>query len=772
MSDPDGRVGVQRAAVLFGIAVVAVFLISAVLAPTFGGPAVSRATAGSAPHALEGAPSSAPSANCSAGPGLVVNLSISGASNLSRTYDHVGLAPATANLTLAITSQPENFSYTLSYGDGGFSNGSVLLATPGTVDVNFTHTYQLPAAYYALVQVTYTCSSGNYTSEGGSGEGISLLVGGPGGYYPVSVTANVTHGSVPLSVQYVATINDTPSNATIIWDFFGGAFGSRTYLNVSTLNLTWDAPGLIYGFVYVYYPSGALLYGDAVVPQVGVAPIVELQVNESAPTMGNDWERLTFFANATNLTGGPYTGPGNLEWNFGNVTGFNGTPLVVRSGPTNGSEVTENFSAVAGFTGYLGADALVSFVDPAAVTLGWGTVYYSLNFGASRGGGTGTMLSITASPATGSAPFNTTVRVTSNPYPLPPPNIYLNNSSYQYSLVVCLQSASAGINGSCAAPIATVNYWNGSTVALPVTGLVPGTYYVVARLWLTAGSNASEIGVTANVTTLTVSGPSSIGAGPLSLSVTGTPSNGSVPLAAFLGMQAGGGAAPYDVSACLEGPSSTPNVTGVCNAIAASTGWNGSLMTIPLTLNQTGYYLAIVTLTDSNGTTANATATFQVNAVPIAAPLVVQGSELSSAAAPGSYTFRATVQGGVAPYSIQWAFGDGTFGSSAPDGTVSHTYTASGTYTATLTVIDAAGTVKTSTLGPLVVALPSTSGTSPLLSGGSLGIVAVSLAIIVASLVVIAYTARAAAERRRTQAWLASIDPPASGGQPPSKPGP
>ncbi len=102
---------------------------------------------------------------------------------------------------------------------------------------------------------------------------------------------------------------------------------------------------------------------------------------------------------------------------------------------------------------------------------------------------------------------------------------------------------------------------------------------------------------------------------------------------------------------------------------------------------------------------------------------------------------------------------------------MTHVYQASGSYTATLTVTDSRGAVQTSSVGPLVVVLPASSGTS-LLSGASLGITAASVAVILASLVAIAYMARTAAERRRTDAWLRSLEPAPPGEQPPSMPGP
>lgn len=63
-------------------------------------------------------------------------------------------------------------------------------------------------------------------------------------------------------------------------------------------------------------------------------------------------------------------------------------------------------------------------------------------------------------------------------------------------------------------------------------------------------------------------------------------------------------------------------------------------------------------------------------------------------------TFSATVEGGSAPYRYAWDFGNRTFGSGSP---VTHTYLHPGTYTAILTVTDAAGGTSVSTVTVRVV---------------------------------------------------------------------
>ena len=53
-----------------------------------------------------------------------------------------------------------------------------------------------------------------------------------------------------------------------------------------------------------------------------------------------------------------------------------------------------------------------------------------------------------------------------------------------------------------------------------------------------------------------------------------------------------------------------------------------------------------------------------------------------------TFQFNATITGGIAPYSLYWDFGDGTFIRSQNP---SHTFAAAGSYTVELLVVDGTG---------------------------------------------------------------------------------
>jgi PKD repeat protein len=124
-------------------------------------------------------------------------------------------------------------------------------------------------------------------------------------------------------------------------------------------------------------------------------------------------------------------------------------------------------------------------------------------------------------------------------------------------------------------------------------------------------------------------------------------------------------------------------------------GGTGSGATIAHTYSAPGTYTAKLTVTDDDGATATATRTIDV-AQPNAPPTASFAATPTSGTVPVNVAFDATgstdADGSIASYA--WTFGDGNEAiGSAP----SHTYTAAGTYTVTLTVTDDDGATAQST---------------------------------------------------------------------------
>lgn len=163
----------------------------------------------------------------------------------------------------------------------------------------------------------------------------------------------------------------------------------------------------------------------------------------------------------------------------------------------------------------------------------------------------------------------------------------------------------------------------------------------------------------------------------LGASASGSPASGQAPLTVNFSGRATGGVSPYTYSWNFgDGQSSTSQ--------------NPSH-----TYTLTDSYVATLTVKDSQG--AQASDSMTVSVTQTADPLTVLASASPTAGlAPLSVSFTGSASGGTSPYSYSWDFGDG--GSSTTQNS-SHTYTAIGNYTATLTVTDASSDKAVSPVG-------------------------------------------------------------------------
>lgn len=191
------------------------------------------------------------------------------------------------------------------------------------------------------------------------------------------------------------------------------------------------------------------------------------------------------------------------------------------------------------------------------------------------------------------------------------------------------------------------------------------------------------------------------------LSMSVSPSNGTSPLSVNGTTFAFGGAAPYNLSVYALGPLS-PSGFGACAVIVQQPAWTGRSLSWAYTFNGSGDYRVYENIVDSSGVSgifATAMAPVTVTSPGPIAPMSVQADRsVANGTGNATATFTARVLGGDPPYTVQWQFGDHTFGSSEPGRSFLHEYISPGSYTPILTVRDSRGDQAISALPPVVVA--------------------------------------------------------------------
>lgn len=125
-----------------------------------------------------------------------------------------------------------------------------------------------------------------------------------------------------------------------------------------------------------------------------------------------------------------------------------------------------------------------------------------------------------------------------------------------------------------------------------------------------------------------------------------------------------------------------------------------------------GFYGVSCVVTDQYGTTSTST-TIQLVIAP--APGALAWPSVTAGTAPLTVAFQSRVAGGTGPYSYNWSYGDGSYGTGAAP---THTFTTNGTFRVNLTVTDAVGYVAYSpneialTVAPALTASINTTATS------------------------------------------------------------
>jgi hypothetical protein len=717
-------------------------VLASVLVPMAALPAPSSAPAF---HGFGGGPPPAFRAACTPANMTTMRFQLSGPNPVSSGGNNSSntFGPAPANLTIAVTFSGPVGTYDVSmqWGDGA-NNTSVTSSGPcGVANVTYTHEYTLAAFY--LVQLGFSFSSARENVS--EGEGFSIHIFGPAGPNADSATANVTAGPVPLTVRFAAYAPQAPGNVSaqfIVYPPTGGQIGTIVPLQVNAsaswyTNLT--IPGLWPGYVTFTYPDG-LVYDWAPLPTVNVTPLADLAI---ASVSNGGLPRLaTYWANATNLTGGPYASNDTVEWLWSPSNAItNGTPYIGSAGGITGSPVVHEWwlNTTASVSWPIWASLVRS--DGVTVATASAPLYLSNNSGSSGGGPS---LALAVTPSNGTAPLNFSVQASLSTGTSP-------NGTHPYVLDLTAVNES---NGSLAWN-ATVASWNGAPVSVSGILVTAGAYRLNGIVSFTGNASNATPYASAN-TTIVVFPVSTVGAPTVAL--TGNSSNASVvPMVETVFVTGSGGVSPYALDVCLIGPTTAPGTNGTCSTVATYTSWNGSALSVAIPINASGNYTVRAELTDASQTRASALLSFAASSAP-AGPLAVgtsraQVTGLSSVGA--SYVMQVTVTGGRTPYEFAWSFGDGSPIQSTTSSTVTHTYTVSGLYAVLVTVTDAAGVVRSLTLGPLAVHLP-TLAVAPWWA--SAAVVGLAAAATIAAAALLVGIGRRRGQRREALNWRESLE--------------
>ncbi|HXQ95138.1 MAG TPA: PKD domain-containing protein [Thermoplasmata archaeon] len=171
---------------------------------------------------------------------------------------------------------------------------------------------------------------------------------------------------------------------------------------------------------------------------------------------------------------------------------------------------------------------------------------------------------------------------------------------------------------------------------------------------------------------------------PLSSEILSSTLSGPAPLPVWFASTMAGGVGPYAVNWSF------------------GDGTYGTGASVDHVFSTAGTLTTMLTVTDAKGHTSSNNVT-----VTVGPALSATGSAPPRTVAGTSSEFSASVSGGMAPYTVTWAFGDGT---AAVTANVSHSYVQAGTYNATFTVTDHRGISVSSSFSVLVTPAATSGG--------------------------------------------------------------
>jgi PKD repeat protein len=246
------------------------------------------------------------------------------------------------------------------------------------------------------------------------------------------------------------------------------------------------------------------------------------------------------------------------------------------------------------------------------------------------------------------------------------------------------------------------------------TGNITYTYqyggsYMAEVVAYDAHGNWGTAEVTINVT----------GPGPgngLNVTATANRTSGPAPLAVLLIANATGGCYGFGFDFQWSFGDGSANATGQeASHVYTSPGEYSAIATVQCYVNGTLFgsaWASVLINVTQNGSSGHGSGNGTGDH-----PLTAQGSLVSvQGTTRVTATFQLEVSGGTRPYSIQFSFGDGTWGVGTPGALIVHVYATPGSYRPTATVVDGNGTARAVDFAAVVVtgsALPANTNFIP-----------------------------------------------------------
>ncbi len=605
-----------------------------------------------------------------------------------------GLAPLEVSFSGTAVGGNQPVDYQWVFGDG----------SDPVNEQNTTHTYENPGTFNALLRVTDQ-DGDTATSE----VTIDVI---PNTVPTVSITATPTQGIAPLNVNFTSTVTDGSGQYEFAWDF-----GDGTTSDQRNPSHRYDSGGT-YTATLVVTDNSSNLDSE---PQT-----VEIEVaSNEAPVASASASPDTGIAPLTVSFSGSAAGgnqPLSYQWNFGD-----GSATVDSQNPSHEYTSPGTFNAQLTVTDSDGdsdtstvainvSDNLVPTADIRATPQS-GIAPVSVAFDPQVQGGD--------APLTFAWDFgDSTTSTTRNPS-----HTYQSPGTYTASVTVTDDNGDTG-SDTIDITVTDNSVPQLTATATPTSGLAPLQVQFDANA---SGGDAPlsyrwEFGDGTNSTTQDPVHTYQT-SGQYTATVTVTDDNGDT-ATATVGIDAGSDSVPTANASASPQQGFAPlqvqffgNGSGgnapLSYAWSFGDGNNAATQNPTHTYQSPGTYTASLVVTDDNGDSANSTV--EITVLDNSVPQVSVNASPTTGIVPTNVSFNSTINGGDAPFTYEWNFGDGspTIDVVAPD----HSYTVAGQYTATLTVTDNNGDTASDSIQidiasndvPAVTAsVDSDTGTAPL----------------------------------------------------------